>query len=139
MVHFSAPRASEIVPLRLAPWKISETTYARYRSLPQVDCRGAEQRQALRSLGPGGRPRQLARKAAASCAPDSSAFPTPQAYQDIRDVGDCSTCGSKHLGNGCLVSIDYYYGCDNRDPGPNRKNVTDLIKRTVEGDTTFLS
>lgn len=43
------------------------------------------------------------------------------AYQDIRDIGDCSKCGSKHFGNGCLVSIDYYYGCDNRDSGPNRK------------------
>lgn len=42
-------------------------------------------------------------------------------YQDIRTAGDCSKCGSKHFGNGCLVSIDYYYGCDNRDSGPNRK------------------
>lgn len=41
------------------------------------------------------------------------------AYQDIRDVGGCSKCGSKHFGNGCLVSIDYYYGCDNRDDGVN--------------------
>lgn len=61
------------------------------------------------------------------------------AYQDIRDIGDCSTCGSKHLGNGCLVSIDYYYGCDNRDPGPNRKNITDLIDRSVGGDAILLS
>ena len=30
------------------------------------------------------------------------------AYQDIRNDGDCHTCGSKHFGNGCLVSIDYY-------------------------------
>lgn len=42
------------------------------------------------------------------------------AYQDIRNDGDCAKCGSKHFGNGCLVSVDYYYGCDNRDPGPNR-------------------
>lgn len=29
------------------------------------------------------------------------------AYQNIRDLGDCSTCGSKHLGNGvwCLLTI----------------------------------
>lgn len=40
-----------------------------------------------------------------------------QAYQDIRSIGGCDTCGSKHFGNGCLVSVDYYYGCDNRDAG----------------------
>jgi hypothetical protein len=46
------------------------------------------------------------------------------AYQDIRDPlkGDCRQCGSKHFGtryspNGCMVSIDYYEGCDNRDKG----------------------
>lgn len=42
------------------------------------------------------------------------------AYQDIRNIGGCHVCGSKHFGNGCLVNVDYYYGCDNRDPGPNR-------------------
>lgn len=41
------------------------------------------------------------------------------AYQDIRKIGDCSVCGSKHFGNGCLVSVDYDYGCDNRDSGPD--------------------
>ena len=43
------------------------------------------------------------------------------AYQDIRDPlkGGCAHCGSKHFGdkkysrNGCMVSIDYYKGCDN--------------------------
>ncbi|PYI01923.1 fibronectin type III domain protein [Aspergillus sclerotiicarbonarius CBS 121057] len=42
-----------------------------------------------------------------------------EAYQDIRDIGGCNKCGSKHFGNGCLVSVDYYYGCDNRDNGVN--------------------
>jgi hypothetical protein len=50
-----------------------------------------------------------------------------QAYQDIRNIGGCSKCGSEHFGNGCLVSIDYYYGCDNRDSGPDRRgNVTGI-------------
>jgi hypothetical protein len=40
-----------------------------------------------------------------------------QAYQDIRNVGGCGKCGTKHFGNGCMVSVDYYYGCDNRDSG----------------------
>lgn len=52
------------------------------------------------------------------------------AYQDIRDVGDCAKCGSKHFGNGCLVSVDYYYGCDNRDSGPNRKTSDTSISGT---------
>ncbi|KAF7164009.1 hypothetical protein CNMCM5623_008648 [Aspergillus felis] len=40
-----------------------------------------------------------------------------QAYQDIRKVGGCGKCGTKHFGNGCIVSTDYYYSCDNRDSG----------------------
>ncbi|KAF4166807.1 hypothetical protein CNMCM6936_005969 [Aspergillus lentulus] len=40
-----------------------------------------------------------------------------EAYQDIRNVGGCGKCGTKHFGNGCMVSVDYYYGCDNRDKG----------------------
>ncbi|CAK7235811.1 hypothetical protein SBRCBS47491_009421 [Sporothrix bragantina] len=39
------------------------------------------------------------------------------AYQDIRKQGNCGKCGSKHLGNGCIVSIDYESNCDNRSPG----------------------
>ncbi|PLB48819.1 fibronectin type III domain protein [Aspergillus steynii IBT 23096] len=42
-----------------------------------------------------------------------------EAYQDIRKNGGCKKCGTKHFGNGCLVSVDYYYGCNNRDPGVN--------------------
>ncbi|PWY96628.1 fibronectin type III domain protein [Aspergillus sclerotioniger CBS 115572] len=42
-----------------------------------------------------------------------------EAYQDIRNIGGCKKCGTKHFGNGCLVSVDYYYGCDNRDNGVN--------------------
>ncbi|OAR01499.1 hypothetical protein LLEC1_05006 [Akanthomyces lecanii] len=40
-----------------------------------------------------------------------------QAYQDIRKSGDCRMCGSKHFGNGCLVSVDYYVNCSNRTGG----------------------
>lgn len=36
------------------------------------------------------------------------------AYQDIRQKGQCSKCGSKHFGDGCLVSIDYQYDCSDR-------------------------
>ncbi|PYI33766.1 hypothetical protein BP00DRAFT_444318 [Aspergillus indologenus CBS 114.80] len=46
-----------------------------------------------------------------------------EAYQDIRKIGGCKKCGSKHFGNGCLVSVDYYYGCDNRDPGVSGMDV----------------
>ena len=46
-----------------------------------------------------------------------------EAYQDIRKIGGCKKCGSKHFGNGCLVSVDYYYGCDNRDSGVNAIDV----------------
>ena len=41
------------------------------------------------------------------------------AYQEVRKVGGCSRCGSKHIGNGCLLSIDYEGNCDNRDSGPD--------------------
>ena len=44
------------------------------------------------------------------------------AYQEIRKIGGCSKCGSKHLGTGCLFSIDYVSGCDNRDSGPDVVN-----------------
>ncbi|KAF7164134.1 hypothetical protein CNMCM5623_008824 [Aspergillus felis] len=56
-----------------------------------------------------------------------------QAYQDIRNVGGCKKCGTKHFGNGCMVSVDYYYGCDNRDSGVQfmaafaETNLTDYI------------
>ncbi|KAH1666586.1 hypothetical protein KXX65_000361 [Aspergillus fumigatus] len=40
-----------------------------------------------------------------------------QSYQDIRNIGGCGKCGTKYFGNGCMVSVDYYYGCDNRDKG----------------------
>lgn len=40
-----------------------------------------------------------------------------QAYQDIRKSGDCRMCGSKHFGNGCLVSVDYFVNCNNRTGG----------------------
>ena len=53
-----------------------------------------------------------------------------QAYQDIRGAGGCSTCGSKHFGNGCLVSVDYHYGCDNRDTGPR------LVRDMIAGNIT---
>ncbi|OJI89883.1 hypothetical protein ASPTUDRAFT_79749 [Aspergillus tubingensis CBS 134.48] len=46
-----------------------------------------------------------------------------EAYQDIRKIGGCKKCGSKHIGFGCLVSVDYYYGCDNRDSGVNAIDV----------------
>jgi len=41
------------------------------------------------------------------------------AYQDIRnrDKGNCKVCGTKHIGNGCLISIDWISSCDNRDTG----------------------
>jgi hypothetical protein len=41
------------------------------------------------------------------------------AYQNITSpaLGDCQQCGSKRLGNGCMVSIDYYEGCSNTDHG----------------------
>jgi hypothetical protein len=41
------------------------------------------------------------------------------AYQDIHHPkgGNCKNCGSKNLGNGCFVSVDHEYPCDNRDKG----------------------
>ena len=54
-----------------------------------------------------------------------------QSYQDIRNIGGCSKCGSKHFGNGCLVSVDYYYGCDNRDSGPNRLVEGSFMNQTL--------
>jgi hypothetical protein len=35
------------------------------------------------------------------------------AYQNIRDVGGCAKCGSFHRDDGCLVTINYVYSCDN--------------------------
>ncbi|KAL3479399.1 Spherulation-specific family 4-domain-containing protein [Aspergillus californicus] len=35
------------------------------------------------------------------------------AYQDIRNIGGCSKCGSFHRDDGCLVTINYVYQCDN--------------------------
>jgi hypothetical protein len=42
------------------------------------------------------------------------------AYQDIKKIGGCKKCGSKHFGNGCMVSVDYMTECGNRDKGVNR-------------------
>ncbi|KAL3428575.1 Spherulation-specific family 4-domain-containing protein, partial [Aspergillus tetrazonus] len=35
------------------------------------------------------------------------------AYQDIRNIGGCGKCGSFHRSDGCLVTINYVYQCDN--------------------------
>lgn len=40
-----------------------------------------------------------------------------QAYPGSRWSGDCRMCGSKHFGDGCLVSVDYYVNCSNRTGG----------------------
>ncbi|GLA52547.1 hypothetical protein AnigIFM63604_009412 [Aspergillus niger] len=34
-------------------------------------------------------------------------------YQNIRKIGGCKKCGSYHRGDGCLVTINYVYQCDN--------------------------
>ena len=34
-------------------------------------------------------------------------------YQDIR--AHCPVCGTKHFGNGCMVSVNYHTGCPNRE------------------------
>ncbi|KAH8431510.1 uncharacterized protein LDX57_009173 [Aspergillus melleus] len=34
-------------------------------------------------------------------------------YQNIRNIGGCSKCGSFEREDGCLVTINYVYGCDN--------------------------
>ncbi|KAJ6038212.1 uncharacterized protein N7446_005026 [Penicillium canescens] len=36
-------------------------------------------------------------------------------YQNIRKIGGCNKCGTYHRGNGCLVTIDYVYQCNNHD------------------------
>lgn len=36
-----------------------------------------------------------------------------EAYQNIRNIGGCSKCGSFHRDDGCLVTINYVYQCDN--------------------------
>ncbi|KAJ6080564.1 hypothetical protein N7499_005438 [Penicillium canescens] len=36
-------------------------------------------------------------------------------YQNIRKIGGCGKCGTYHRGNGCLVTIDYVYQCNNHD------------------------
>jgi Meiotically up-regulated gene family len=42
-------------------------------------------------------------------------------YQEIRKQNlGCGKCGSKHIGNGCVISSDYYTECGNRDKGVNR-------------------
>jgi hypothetical protein len=43
------------------------------------------------------------------------------AYQDIREIAKCDKGGHKKLGNGCAVHVDYYYSCDNRDSGSQRR------------------
>ncbi|KAJ0413256.1 fibronectin type III domain protein [Aspergillus carlsbadensis] len=55
-----------------------------------------------------------------------------EAYQDFRNIGGCKKCGSKHFGNGCLVTIDYYYGCDNRDAG-----VLSIEEPAIDNSTDF--
>lgn len=35
-------------------------------------------------------------------------------YQDLRKLGGCSKCGSKHHDNGCLTTVNYVTGCKNR-------------------------
>lgn len=49
-----------------------------------------------------------------------------EAYQDIRNIGGCKKCGTKHFENGCMVSVDYYYGCDNRDSGVMSVNLMEV-------------
>jgi len=34
-------------------------------------------------------------------------------YQRIRTIGGCKKCGSFHREDGCLVTINYVYQCDN--------------------------
>ncbi|KAE8395561.1 Spherulation-specific family 4-domain-containing protein [Aspergillus alliaceus] len=34
-------------------------------------------------------------------------------YQNIRNIGGCSKCGSFHREDGCLITINYVYQCDN--------------------------
>ncbi|RAL02336.1 uncharacterized protein BO80DRAFT_472333 [Aspergillus ibericus CBS 121593] len=34
-------------------------------------------------------------------------------YQNIRNIGGCKKCGSFHRDDGCLVTINYVYNCDN--------------------------
>ncbi|KAJ5475502.1 hypothetical protein N7539_007789 [Penicillium diatomitis] len=36
-------------------------------------------------------------------------------YQNIRNVGGCKKCGSFHRPDGCLVTINYVYTCDNHE------------------------
>ena len=57
-----------------------------------------------------------------------------EAYQDIRNIGVCKKCGTKHFGNGCMVSVDYYYGCDNRDSGVLS---VDLMEEAIKGNITY--
>jgi hypothetical protein len=37
--------------------------------------------------------------------------------------------GSKHLGSGCILSIDYDGTCDIRDRGPDRATLTTMAER----------
>ncbi|EAW24040.1 uncharacterized protein NFIA_036120 [Aspergillus fischeri NRRL 181] len=34
-------------------------------------------------------------------------------YQNIRNIGGCKRCGSFHREDGCLITINYVYSCDN--------------------------
>ncbi|PLB46596.1 hypothetical protein P170DRAFT_498546 [Aspergillus steynii IBT 23096] len=36
-------------------------------------------------------------------------------YQNIRNIGGCNKCGSFHRDDGCLITINYVYQCDNHD------------------------
>lgn len=59
------------------------------------------------------------------------------AYQDIKSPqkGGCGKCGSKHFGNGCMVSIDFVRQCGNRGPGINRYvNLTALEGGSASSD-----
>ena len=47
------------------------------------------------------------------------------AYQEIRRSG-CAVCGSRHFGNGCLISIDADPKC------PNTSNGWDSVVKPLE-------
>lgn len=54
-----------------------------------------------------------------------------QTYEDIKagERGNCGKCpGSKDLGNGCSVSIDYTQGCDNE----RRKSMNFMAQDSIE-------
>lgn len=38
-------------------------------------------------------------------------------YQNLRKLGGCEKCGSYKLGNGCLFTVNYVYGCKSETGG----------------------